>query len=236
MTATKTEAAELAQATTDRMSAATMAALRAPFPAAVVGKLPRITCRACRDSGRKRCDDHQWVSRCDQCAGAHTSAAMHIDYVGHAAVTDRLLAVDPEWTWEPMGVDQLGLPALDARGNLWIRLTVKGVSRIGVGDATNDSTGSSAKVLIGDALRNAAMRFGVALDLWSKQELGEVNPVTDPVFLSMVMDNIGEASTVAALQEVGALVRANAGYLSKEDRAKVNGAWIARRDKMGQPA
>jgi hypothetical protein len=88
-----------------------------------------------------------------------------LDYVGHAATTDRLLAVDPCWTWEPFAVDANGLPALDQRGNLWIRLTVCGVTRIGVGD------GKSAKEVVGDAIRNAAMRFGVALDLWSKEEL-----------------------------------------------------------------
>lgn len=88
-----------------------------------------------------------------------------LDYVGHAAVTDRLLTVDPEWTWEPMALDAQGLPALDQAGNLWIRLTVAGVTRIGVGD------GKSMKERIGDAIRNAAMRFGVALDLWTKDEL-----------------------------------------------------------------
>lgn len=83
-----------------------------------------------------------------------------LDYVGHGAVTDRLLSVDPEWNWEPLALDEHGLPALDAAGNLWIKLTVGGVTRLGVGD------GPTMKVLIGDALRNAAMRFGVALDLW----------------------------------------------------------------------
>lgn len=92
-----------------------------------------------------------------------------LDFVGHATTTDRLLIVDPAWNWEPFAVDANGLPALDSRGNLWIRLTVCGVTRIGVGD------GPSAKVLIGDAIRNAAMRFGVALDLWSKDELEQTS-------------------------------------------------------------
>jgi hypothetical protein len=91
-----------------------------------------------------------------------------LDYVGHAAVTDRLLTVDPEWNWEPFATHpQSGLPLLDEKGNLWIRLTVCGVTRIGVGD------GKSLKECIGDALRNAAMRFGVALDLWAKENLVE---------------------------------------------------------------
>lgn len=88
-----------------------------------------------------------------------------LDFVGHAAITDRLLTVDHEWTWEPLALDEHGLPAVDAAGNLWIRLTVGGVTRIGVGD------GKNMKERIGDALRNAAMRFGVALSLWSKDEL-----------------------------------------------------------------
>jgi hypothetical protein len=60
-----------------------------------------------------------------------------------------------------------GLPALDRTNNLWIKLTINGVTRIGVGD------GKSAKECIGDAIRNAAMRFGVALDLWAKENLIE---------------------------------------------------------------
>jgi hypothetical protein len=90
-----------------------------------------------------------------------------LDYVGHAAVTDRLLTVDPEWSWEPFAVGPDGLPALDRSNNLWIRLTVCGMTRIGVGD------GKNAKEAIGDAIRNAAMRFGVALDLWAKENLVE---------------------------------------------------------------
>jgi hypothetical protein len=92
-----------------------------------------------------------------------------LDFVGHAAVTDRLLAVDPDWSWEPFAIDENGLPAYQ-NGCLWIRLTICGVTRVGVGD------GPDAKQRIGDAIRNAAMRFGVALDLWSRQELEGVDP------------------------------------------------------------
>lgn len=98
--------------------------------------------------------------------GKLPKGGVQLDYVGHAAVTDRLLAVDPQWTWEPLALSPEGLPALDRAGNLWIRMTVCGVTRIGVGD------GKSAKECISDAIRNAAMRFGVALDLWSKEEIG----------------------------------------------------------------
>jgi hypothetical protein len=111
--------------------------------------------------------------------GKLPKAGITLDYVGHAAVTDRLLAVDPEWSWRPLATDDHGLPLLDSKGNLWIEMTVCGVTRIGVGD------GKSAKEVIGDAIRNCAMRYGVALDLWSKEELehvqaGEVFKATAP--------------------------------------------------------
>jgi hypothetical protein len=92
-------------------------------------------------------------------------------YVGHAALTDRLLDADPAWTWEPLSLDPRGLPALDEHGGLWIKLTVCGITRLGYGDAGQKKGGDAMKERIGDALRNAAMRFGAALDLWHKGEL-----------------------------------------------------------------
>ena len=68
-----------------------------------------------------------------------------------------------------MGPD--GLPAFDKTGGLWIRLTVCSVTRLGYGNAASKPSmdpGSREKEIIGDALRNAAMRFGAALDLWHK--------------------------------------------------------------------
>lgn len=115
--------------------------LREPFRPEQVGKLPR--------------------------------GGVQLDYVGHAAVTDRLLQVDPGWVWEPVAFDVDGAPLVRHVGRtyeLWIRLTVCGVTRYGVGTCP-DNKADAAKELIGDAIRNAAMRFGVALDLWSKEEL-----------------------------------------------------------------
>lgn len=108
---------------------------------------------------------------CSVCGGYHGLPAMHLDYVGHAALTDRLLDVDPLWTWEPVAFDTHGLPALDNNGGLWIKLTICGVTRLGYGDAEGKTGGIAMKERIGDALRNAAMRFGAALDLWHKGDL-----------------------------------------------------------------
>lgn len=140
--------------------------LRAPFPAETVGKLPRVVCRACASRDTK-CDEHKKTicKTCRAYLGKHT----HLDFVGHAHVTERLLDVDPQWEWEPLALDNAGLPAMDANGGMWIRLTVGGITRLGYGDAPGKRGGDAVKEVIGDAIRNAAMRFGVALDLWKKE-------------------------------------------------------------------
>lgn len=100
-----------------------------------------------------------------------------LDYMGHADVTDELLKHDPLWNWEPVAFDADGRPLVDRDSNgwprgLWIRLTVHGHTRLGYGTCA-PGKGDAVKELIGDALRNAAMRFGVALALWSKAEWEE---------------------------------------------------------------
>jgi hypothetical protein len=141
-------------ATTDTSSK--WAELRRPFLPGTVGKLPKPFKS---DSPKGKCPD---------CGGWHGLPAMHLDYAGHAVVTDRLnTVVGPEnWSLEPIAFDALGNPVVNDRGELWCKLTILGVSKLCVGDGS-----TSAKQLIGDALRNGAMRFGVALDLWSKEEL-----------------------------------------------------------------
>lgn len=136
--------------------------LREPFPPHQISKLPKPYKK---DSPK---------GNCDVCGGYHGLPAVHLDYVGHAALTDRLLDADPNWTWEPVAFGDDGLPKFDPSGGLWIRLTVCGVTRLGYGNAEGKSymdVGSRDKEVIGDALRNAAMRFGAALDLWHKGDL-----------------------------------------------------------------
>lgn len=137
-------------------------ALRKPFDKATVGKLP------------KPLSSNAQKGKCNECGGYHGLPAVHLDYVGHAATTDRLLSVDPEWNYQIVTVDDSGNPLPVVGKALWIKLTVCGVTRYGYGD------GSSIKECIGDAIRNAAMRFGVALDLWSKEELEQAHGPAAP--------------------------------------------------------
>ena len=120
--------------------------MRRAFPPALIGKLPR------------------------------TSKRPALDYVGHAAVTDRLQAVDEDWTFT---IDR----EFEHGAEFWIRgtLTVGGVSRPEYGQGPNPLEAVS------HFIRRAAMRFGIALDLWSKEELHSaeleprtVTPSTDP--------------------------------------------------------
>lgn len=152
-----------------------LALLRVPFKAGDISKLPKPT-------AKKEVMEKLPKAKCNVCGKYHaTSKVIHLDYVGHAALTNRLLDCDPEWNWEPMATHDHGGPMLDSNGGLWIKLTVCGVTRLGYGHADGKSGGDAVKEVIGDALRNAAMRFGAALDLWHKGDLhaDDDEPISD---------------------------------------------------------
>ena len=120
----------------------------------IVGKLPK----------RRKNPDGSWGS------------PVYLDYVGHADITKILIEVDPLWNWEPVAWEH-GRPAITERdgiATLWVRLTLLGKTMLGCGSvhATKEDLD---KELIGDSLRNAAMRFGIALALWSNAEWAETD-------------------------------------------------------------
>jgi hypothetical protein len=145
--------------------------LREPFLPTEIRYLPRVWCKACKDSRGQGCKQHTFAP-CDKCKQRMPRNG-HIDlrFVGHAEATNRLLNVDPFWDWEPLTVDERGLPQFDGYRGLWIRLTVCGMSRLGYGHAGDKTGGDALKEVIGDAIRNAGMRFGMALDLWTSSDL-----------------------------------------------------------------
>lgn len=154
-----------------------LAKLREPFPAHQISKLPKPTKKQTEEV---RADFKKGI-RCQICGTWHHPDVIHLDYVGHAALTDRLLDADPAWYWEPLSIID-GVPVRDKDGGMWIKLTVCGVTRLGYGHAGDKTGGDAIKEIIGDALRNAAMRFGAALELWHKGELHieeEQKPVAD---------------------------------------------------------
>lgn len=149
--------------------------LREPFPANQISKLPKES----KAQADQRKANREVAVNCKVCGGWHHKNAVHLDYVGHAALTDRLLDTDPEWSWEPLTYTDDGLPAFDRTNGLWIKLTVCGVTRLGYGSADGKTGGDAIKEIIGDALRNAAMRFGAALDLWHKGDLHADDDATE---------------------------------------------------------
>jgi hypothetical protein len=109
--------------------------------------------------------------------GKLPKGGMQLDFVGHADVTKMLIEIDAEWTWEPTAFDANGLPAYRVENGMahmagW--LTILGVRRLGVGSVMHNKP-DLLKELISDFIRNAAMRFGVCLALWTKQEWEDVS-------------------------------------------------------------
>ena len=175
------------------------AQLRRPFAPNEIERLPKQLRK--NDDNRGPCEDtprgRQYSADGHFCGGFH-ARSLHLDYVGHAGITDRLNEVDPLWDYEFMHVDlppwatesvkalyAHGTPEAIAEaarlvklhgipmsrdGGYWIKLTVLGQTRIGFGDAGGKAGANATKEVIGDALRNAAMRFGVGTYLWSKSD------------------------------------------------------------------
>ena len=104
-----------------------------------------------------------------------------LDFVGHADITRVLLEVDSMWSWEPCGWI-LGRPDIHIENGIatmWARLTLLGKTMIGVGSARADKA-DYEKELIGDFLRNASMRFGICLSLWTKSEWEDLGGTQKP--------------------------------------------------------
>lgn len=186
--------------------------LREPFPEHQISKLPKPTKRQTDEVKA----NFQAGIRCDICGAWHHPKVIHLDYVGHAALTDRLLECDPEWNWEPLAFDDNGLPKIDDVGGMWIKLTVCGVTRIGYGDAEGKQGPAAMKERIGDALRNAAMRFGAALDLWHKGDLHV--PDTEP---DVKITESQALNIESLLDEVGADKAAFLAHIKKQSIADI---------------
>lgn len=150
--------------------------MRKEFLPNQISQLPKPTKKQTEDVKA----DYKKGVRCTICGTWHHPDVIHLSYVGHAALTDRLLDCDPAWSWEPLSLGTDGHPVIDKDGGMWIKLTVCGVTRLGYGDAQGKIGGDAMKERIGDALRNAAMRFGAALDLWHKGDLHITEPVDSP--------------------------------------------------------
>lgn len=224
---------------TDKTKPEGLDLMRVKFAPHLIAKLPKPTKKQTDDlRAAMNNKDFSLGIRCKDCGGWHHKDVIHLDYVGHAALTDRLLDCDPNWNWEPLSFNEGGNPQVDSIGGMWIKLTVCGVTRLGYGSAEGKKGGDTIKEIIGDALRNAAMRFGAALDLWHKGDLHDDSdepPKDKPVAIARTSEEISEAvATIEALANKAALesywktlnsvargVAAHPDVIAAKDRLKV---------------
>lgn len=112
------------------------------------------------------------------------------DYVGHAEVTKMLIEIDPMWSWEPVSWIE-GRPAIHINevsrtfsngevkksriATMWGFMTVLGKQLPCVGSASADKD-DLEKELIGDLIRNGALRFGICINLWTKADSAALAP------------------------------------------------------------
>ncbi len=209
-----------------------LAKLRIPFESNQISKLPKPT-KQQTDLVKQ---DFKNGMRCAICGTWHHKDVVHLDYVGHAAITHRLLDVDPAWSWEPVATDAAGLPLVDKDGGMWIKLTVCGMTRLGYGDAEGKTGPSATKERIGDALRNAGMRFGMALELWHKGVL-EMEPERfEPNNADKWVMKADSAADIKSLEKVWS--EGAADLVEKDDRkayAEFKAAVSARKKELIPP-
>ena len=161
-------------------------------------------------------------------------------YANHAAVTQRLLEVDPLWNWEPVAFAENGLPQFDDKGGLWIRLTVCGVTRYGYGEPQGRDHWDRIKGSISNAIRVAAMRFGVGLDLWSKtditttlqepEQIEQPKAVASDKELAAWTKRIVEAPDFVSLKSIAEEIGQY--HLDETSRAELIACWSARKEEI----
>jgi hypothetical protein len=159
--------------------------------------------------------------------GKLPKGGIQLDFVGHADVTKMLIEIDSEWTWEPTAFDVNGLPAYRVENGMahmagW--LTVQGVRRLGIGSVAHNKP-DLLKELVSDFIRNSAMRFGICLSLWTKQEWDNHAPVVaTPAPKAVKAEPVGDAPLSQEQLEQFIAACEKAGFTPDvvADNAKVN--------------
>lgn len=124
---------------------------------------------------------------------------IQLDYVGHAEITKILIEIDPLWDWRPLKIDDDGLPAYrveNGMAHMAGELTLLGHTRLAVGSAPHNKQ-DLLKELVSDFLRNASMRYGIALRLWSKEEWSDSPAPAKPAKKTAAKKTAAPAPAVA---------------------------------------
>lgn len=153
-----------------------------------------------------------------------------LDFVGHAEITRILIDIDVNWNWQPVSIVN-GRPATnEANGiaTMWGYLTINGKTMMGVGSARADKPDLD-KELVGDFLRNASMRFGICLSLWSKSEWDDKSatagkPQAGKAVASTVTDETSPLTKTQVKQFVEACEKAGLTPSAVAEKAGLNWA------------
>jgi hypothetical protein len=126
-----------------------------------------------------------------------------MDYISHALITERLNEVDPGWSWRPIATYTYA----DSTGRLHcegveVELTIGGVSRVEAGGPTRqDGFTNEIKNAYSDAIKRAAMRFGVALSMWDSLVDAEFDEDVLPTPPALPIDMV--LATLRDMDEAG---------------------------------
>lgn len=115
---------------------------------------------------------HDYAVPDPKIVGKLPKGGMTLDFVGHADVNKALIEIDPLWTWQPVAWDDEGMPKIKVANGvatMWGIMTIHGKQMLGVATAQANKP-DLYKELASDFIRNAAMRFGIYLSLWTKAE------------------------------------------------------------------
>ena len=118
-----------------------------------------------------------------------------MSYISHGLITERLNDVDPEWSWRPLQTYTYQGPdgRLHCEG-VEVELTIGGVSRVEAGGPQRqDGFANEVKNAYSDALKRAAMRFGVALSMWETLVDAEFDEDVNPDYQAQAQQPQPEA-------------------------------------------
>lgn len=139
---------------------------------------------------------HDYAVPDPKIVGKLPKGGIQLDFVGHADITRILIEIDPCWRWVPIEW-QDGRPKIhvdNGIATMWGELTLLGHARLGVGSCRADKQDLD-KELVSDFLRNAAMRFGIALSLWTKQEWEDLGSKTSAAPIKKQSDKDAPATS-----------------------------------------
>lgn len=162
-----------------------LALLVSPFAANEIERLPKGVAKG---GDKSKCEPGTSASADGYHCGGWHARSVHLSYVGHAGITQRLCQVDPHWYLEILANPD-GTPLVTS-GRWQGVLHVLDLERVCYGDATglSNDPADPAKVAYGDLLRNGAMRMGVATYLWAKSDAAQLLTDNAPAVAPAMME------------------------------------------------